>query len=376
MEIQLTQDQLEIARQARRFCENETPMAYVRKMFEDNQGYEEEKWMKMVEMGWTALNIPEEYGGLGLSTMDLAIILEEMGRAVQPGPYFSTVTLAAEAVLAAGTEEQKKQYLGGIAEGRLKGTMALFEPDSGGDPDYLRMKAVPGNGHYVLNGVKLFVPDAHVADFILVAALIENQGLSLFIVTPQTPGLDIALLPTMDGTRKLCALQFKDVAVPVDEILGAPGQAGPALARVMQKAQVGLCAEGVGGSQRALEIATDYAKVRVQFDQPIGSYQSVKHRCAQMYLEVESARSMMYWAAWAQDHGQGDEAALSASSAKAYVSDAYCNVAAGAVQILGGIGMTWEHDIHLYLKRANAIEMALGDPCYHREKVLRIAAGA
>jgi alkylation response protein AidB-like acyl-CoA dehydrogenase len=376
MDIRLSEDQIEIARQARRFCENETPVAYVRKMFEDDQGYEEEKWLKMVEMGWTALSIPEEYGGLGLSTMDLAVILEEMGRAVQPGPYFSTVILAAETILAAGNNEQKAKYLSGIAEGRLKGTLALFEPDSGGDPEYLTMAAVPANGKYVLNGVKLFVPDAHVADFIIVAALTENQGLSLFVVDSQTPGLGITLLPTMDGTRKLCAVQFKDVAVPMDQILGIPGQAQPALTRVLQKAQVGLSAESVGGAQRALEMATDYAKVRVQFEQPIGSFQSVKHRCAQMYLEVESSRSMMYWAAWAQDHGREDEAALAAAAAKAYVSEAYCNVASGAVQILGGIGMTWEHDIHLYLKRAKANEMAWGDPCYQREKVLRISAGA
>ena len=375
MEIKLSEDQIEIARQARRFCENETPIAYVRKMFEDQRGYEEEKWQKMVEMGWTALNIPEEYGGLGLSTLDLAVIMEEMGRAVQPGPYFSTVILAAELILAAGTGQQKAEYLGAIAEGRMKGTLALLEPDSGGDPDYLKMTAEASNGQYVLNGVKLFVPDAHVADFIIVVALTQDQGLSLFMVPSQTPGLDISLLPTMDGTRKLCAVQFTDVAVPGDYILGTPGQAQPVLARALRKAQVALCAECVGGAQRALEIATDYAKVRVQFEQPIGSFQSIKHRCAQMYLDVESSRSILYWATWAQDHGDEDEAALSASAAKAYVSEAYSQVAAGAVQILGGIGMTWEHDIHLYLKRAKANEVALGDPYYHREKVLKIAAG-
>jgi len=185
----------------------------------------------------------------------------------------------------------------------------------------------------------------------------------------------VSLLPSMDGTRKLCAVEFKEVRIGAEEILGEAGKGWEPLGRVLQRGQVGLCAECLGGAQRAMEIATEYAKVRVQFDQPIGAFQAIKHRCAQMYAEVESARSILYWAAWAQDHGNPEEAALAASVAKAYCSTVYRNASTSAVQILGGTGFSWEHDIHLYLKRAKANEVALGDPVYHRERVAQFIAG-
>jgi alkylation response protein AidB-like acyl-CoA dehydrogenase len=376
MDVKLNEDQIEIARQARRFCENESPMDYVRAMFADDRGFTDEFWAKQAEMGWLAMCIPELYGGLDMPLMDLAVVLEEMGRALVPGPFFSTALLAAEAVSAAGNDSQKETYLSAMAAGGMKGTLALHEPDGGADPAYIQMLAKSEGDGYVLDGTKIPVPDAHVADVILCAARAgtgddPEKGVTLFLVDPGTEGLSISLLPTMDGTRKLCAVTFKAVRVGGGSVLGGVNEGWAPLKRVIRRAQVGLCAESLGGAHKAMEIAAQYAKERIQFDQPIGAFQAVKHRCAQMYVEVESARSLLYWAAWAQDNETPDEALLAASVAKAYCSEVYRNVTTGAIQVLGGTGFSWEHDIHLYLKRAKANEVMLGDPVLHREQVAR-----
>lgn len=374
MEVKLSEDHMEMIRQARRFCDNEMPMTYVREMFEGERGFTDGVWNKMVEMGWTALFIPEQYGGLGMGMLDLALVLQEMGRSVAPGPLFSTVLLGAGAVAAAGTEAQKQKYLAGVAEGRLRGTLALSEPDSGADPSCIALEAKKAGDAYVLNGTKIGVPDAHVADFLVVAALVEG-GITLFIVDLPAAGVTVTALPTMDATRKLCVVEFKNVRLAAENVLGEPGKGWVPLQRTLQKAAVGLCAECVGGAERAMEIAAEYAKVRIQFDQPIGSFQAVKHRCAQMYVDTESARSIMYWAAWAQDQDDEKDAAIAASAAKVYCTEAYRNVTASAVQVLGGTGFSWEHDIHFYLKRAKANELSLGDTIYHRDQVVSLATG-
>ena len=371
MDIRLSDDQVEIARQARRFCENESPMEFVREMFEDERGITDEVWQKMVEMGWTAMRVPEEHDGLGLELMDLAVVFEEMGRGVVPGPLFSTALLVVEIIKAAGGPEQQKRYLPAIAAGELRGALALHERDGGGDLDYIELPAELKDGGYVLDGVKLYVPDAHLADILIVPAR-TGEDVTLFLVNPSDDGVKVEMMPSLDGTRKLCAVTFNRAAVPRDNILGAPDRGRAPLMAAVQCALVGLCAESVGGAQRALEIANEYAKERVQFDQPIGAYQSIKHRLAQMFVEVESARSLLYWAAWAQDHADAGEAAQAASVAKVYCSDAFTHAASGALQILGGTGFTWEHDIHLYLKRAKANELSLGDPAYHREHLLQL----
>ncbi|MBI2877891.1 MAG: acyl-CoA/acyl-ACP dehydrogenase [Candidatus Tectomicrobia bacterium] len=377
MDIKLNEDQVEIARQARRFCENESPMKYVRAMFQDERGFTDDIWNKMVEMGWTAMRIPEAYGGLGMELLDLSLVLEEMGRAVVPGPFFSAVLLAAEPILEAGSEAQKQRYLPEIAAGTLRGTLALYEPEGGADIGHIQMSATAEGKAFILHGTKLFVPDAQVANLLVCAARTEagedpERGVTLFLVDPRTPGISISPLPAMDGTRKLCAVEFQQVRVDREGVLGTLHQGGGALRRALQRAQVGLCAECVGGAQRAMEIATEYANVRVQFDQPIGAYQAIKHRCAQTYIETESARSVLYWAAWAQDHADPQEATMAASVAKAYGSEVYRNAATNTLQTLGGTGFSWEHDIHLYLKRAKANEVALGDPIYHRERIARL----
>jgi len=379
VKIKLNHDQVEIARQARRFVENEFPMEYVRDMFEDPSGFTEDAWKKMVEMGWTAMLLPESCGGLDMALMDLCLIFEEMGRNVTPGPLFSTVLLAAETVKEGGDETQKKKYLTGIASGELRGTLALSEPDAGADLDYVRMEARTDGDRFVLSGTKLFVPDAHTADFLIVAARDgegdeQNKGISLFLLDAGRDGISVSLLPTMDNTRKLCAVEFRDVSVGQDGMLGERGRGWSYLRRSLNRAQVGVSAECVGGAQRCMEMATQYAKERIQFDQPIGAFQAVKHRCSQMYLEVESARSLLYWAAWSQDHGDPKEAALSASAAKVYCTESFKHVACAAIQILAGTGFTWEHDLHFLLKRAKANEVMMGDPFYHREEIARIMA--
>ncbi|MBW1815844.1 MAG: acyl-CoA/acyl-ACP dehydrogenase [Deltaproteobacteria bacterium] len=377
MDIKLNEDQIEIARQARRFCENESPMDYVRAMFEDDRGFTDEFWAKQAELGWMAMCVPEAYGGLDMTLMDLAVVLEEMGRAMVPGPFFSTVLLAAEAIAAAGNDSQKDTYLSAMAMGEMKGTLALHEPDSGADPGYIQMTAVADGDGFVLEGTKIPVPDAHVADIIVCAARTEagddpEKGITLFLVDPKADGVSVTPLPVMDGTRKLCAVEFTGVRVGPDHVLGEVNNGWTPLSRVLRRAQVALCAESLGGAQKAMEIATEYAKERVQFDQPIGAYQAVKHRCAQIYVEAESARSLLYWAAWAQDSEDDQAAVLAASVAKAYCSEVYRNATASAIQVLGGTGFSWEHDIHLYLKRAKANEVMLGDPVYHREQVARL----
>ena len=377
MDIKLNADQVEIARQARRFCENETPIEYARKMFEDPKGYTDEIWGKMVEMGWTAMCIPEDYDGLGLELMDLAVVVEEMGRIVAPGPFFSSTVLAGEVLKAAGDSGRKSSYLSRMAAGEIKGALAMCEAEGGGDPEYINLTARPDGDGFILNGCKAPVPDAHTADFLICAARTAagaeaTAGITLFLVDLPNDGLKVTPLPAMDGTRKPCAVEFDNLRLGADTILGNVNRGWDPLGKALQRAWVIMSAECVGGAQRAMEIATAYAKERVQFDQPIACFQSIKHMCAQMYVETESARSLLYWAAWAQDHADAKEAAVSASVSKSYCADAYRNAAAKAIQILGGTGMTWEHDIHLYIKRSKANELSLGDRNYHRERVVRL----
>jgi len=377
MDITLDKVQMDIAKEARRFLDKECPTDYAREMYDDERGFTDDIWTKMVDMDWMRVRIPEPYGGMGMDQIDLTVVLEEMGRAVLPGPFFSTVLLAAEAIMEAGSDSQKERYLSGIAAGEIRGTLALHEPDGGADLGFIQMEARADGDGFVLEGTKLSVPDAHVADFLVCAARTKAgndpaRGITLFLVDLSTDGVSVSLLPTMDGTRKLCAVDFKGVRVSPEAVLGEPHKGWEPLRRVLQRAQVGLCAESVGSAQRAMEIATEYAKIRVQFDQPIGAFQAIKHRCAQMYVEVESSRSISYWAAWAQDYGDPKEAALAASVAKAYCSEAFTHVSTGVIQVLGGTGFAWENDAHLYLKRAKANEQALGDPNYHREQVVQL----
>ena len=376
MDFGFSEEQEMLRATARKFMENECTSAFVRARMDEPAGVTDEFWAKVAEQGWLGLVYPEEDGGSGLGFVDLTVLMEEMGRAVMPGPFVSTVLLGGLTILEAGSAAQKKEWLPRIASGAAKATLAWTEPNARWDAAGVTATAREDKGGFVLSGTKLFVPDAHLADALVVVARTSQgrtpeEGVSLFLVPKGTRGLDVKLLPTMDQTRKLCEVGLKDVAVPAAALVGAKGGAWLALARVVERATVALCAEMCGGAQKILEMTTEYAKIRVAFGKPIGTYQGVKHKAADMLVDVENAKSLTYYAAWAMDEN-APEAPLAASMAKAYVSDAYRKVAGTGIQLHGGIGFTWEHDLHLYFKRAKSSEFTFGDATYHRERVAQL----
>ena len=376
MDFGFSQEQELLRTTARKFLENECPSTFVRARMEEPAGVTDAFWARLAEQGWLGLVYPEEFGGTGLGFVDLTVLMEEMGRCVMPGPFFSTVVLGGLAILEAGSPAQKKEWLGRIAAGEARATLALTEPNARWDAAGVTLAARAGRPGFVLNGTKLFVLDAHLADVLVVAARTAEatspeDGVSLFLVSRGAPGTSVTLLPTMDQTRKLCEVTFTDTPVDPGALLGARDAAWPALARVLQRATVALCAEMCGGAQKVLEMTTDYAKIRIAFGKPIGTYQGVKHKAADMLVDVENAKSLTYYAAWAVDEN-APEAGLAASMAKAYVSDAYRKVAGTGIQLHGGIGFTWEHDLHLYFKRAKSSEFTFGDATYHRERVAQL----
>jgi alkylation response protein AidB-like acyl-CoA dehydrogenase len=360
---------------ARKFFENECPSTVVRTLMDSAEGMTPELWRKVAEQGWLGLVYPEACDGMGLGLVDLVVLLEEMGRAVVPGPFFSTVLLGGLAILEAGSEAQKNEWLPKIAAGDKRVTLAWMEPSATLGAEGVTLPAVAKGGAFTLSGTKLFVPDAHTAHAIVVAARTgagkAEDGIALFLAPRDSRGLDVKLLPTMDQTRKLCEVTFHDVTLEPDALLGAPGGGWGPLARVLDRATVALCAEMCGGAQKVLDMTVEYAKIRQAFGRPIGSYQGVKHRAADMLVDVENSKSITYYAAWALDEG-GTEGPLAASMAKAYVSDAYRRVSAAGIQLHGGIGFTWEHDLHLYFKRAKGSEFTFGDATYHRERVAQL----
>jgi alkylation response protein AidB-like acyl-CoA dehydrogenase len=329
----------------------------------------------MAELGWTGLIYPERYGGSGLDLVDLVVILEEMGRVVMPGPFLSTVLLGGSAVLDGGDDAQKERYLKAISAGELKATLAVVEPNGRWDASGVEATAVADSGGYLLSGVKLFVPDAHVADLVIVATRTERspgeEGISLFAIDVPKGGVTVTPLKTLDQTRKLCEVKLDQVRVGPEALIGARGGGWPILKRVTDRAKVALCAEMCGGAERVLEMSVEYAKVRVQFNRPIGSFQAIQHKCANMLLLVEGAKSATYHAAWAVANDV-PEASLAAAMAKAYTSDAYRTVAGEGIQIHGGIGFTWEHDMHIYFKRAKGSEVTFGDATYNRGLVAQL----
>ena len=369
-------DEQELLRStARKFFENECGSDTVRRLMETPEGISPDLWTKLAEQGWLGLVYPEAYDGMGLGLVDLVVLMEEMGRAVVPGPYLSAVLLGGLAILEAGGEAQKKEWLPKIAAGDRRVALAWMEPSAQLGPAGVTLTAVEKGGGHTLSGTKLFVHDAHIADALVVAARTRPgagaDGVSLFLLPKGTRGLEVTLLPTMDQTRKLCEVSLSDVSVGADALLGAAGAGWAPLSRVLDRATVALCAEMCGGAQKVLDMTVEYAKIRQAFGRPIGSYQGVKHRAADMLVDVENSKSITYYAAWALDEGAA-EAPLAVSMAKAYVSDAYRRVAAAGIQLHGGIGFTWEHDLHLYFKRAKGSEFTFGDATHHRERVAQL----
>jgi alkylation response protein AidB-like acyl-CoA dehydrogenase len=373
MDFAFTEEQEELRSTARSFLAEHSGSEQVRQAMESELGYDPQVWKQIAsELGWTSVTIPEEYGGLGLSYVELIALMEVMGESLLCAPFFSSVCLAANALLVGGSDSQKKEHLPGIAEGQTRATVAFTE--AGGDWGAAGIESVArrDGGDFLLSGKKSFVLDGHCADLVVVATRAQGtggeDGISLFVVPGDASGLERRALPTLDQTRRLAELELRDVRVPASALLGDEGAGWPALAKTLDLASVALSAEQVGGAQKCLDMSVEYAKERVQFGRPIGSFQAIKHKCADMMVEVESARSASYYAGCvaAED---SEELPLVASLAKAYCSDAYFQCAADAIQIHGGVGFTWEYDVHLYFKRAKSTETFLGDATYHRERL-------
>jgi alkylation response protein AidB-like acyl-CoA dehydrogenase len=363
MNFAFTEEQDELRSTIRAFLEAKSAESAVRELMETEDGYDQAVWGQMAEqMGLQGLHIPEEFGGSGFSYVELGIVLEEMGRRLLCAPFFSTVVLAANTLLQSGDDEAKKAHLPGIASGETIAAVAFTEPSGKWDESGITMEASESGDGYTLSGTKSFVIDGHLANLLIVAARTAG-GVSLFTVDGGASGITKTSLSTMDQTRKQAKLEFDNTQAT---LLGEEGKGWDVLSTVLDLAAVGLAAEQVGGAQFVLEMAVQYAKDRVQFGRPIGSFQAIKHKCADMLLEVESAKSAAYYALWCAAE-MNDELPSVASLAKAYCSEAYFHATAENIQIHGGIGFTWEHPAHLYFKRAKSSELLFGDPTYHRE---------
>ncbi len=363
MNFAFSEEQEELRNIVRQFLENKSAEPAVREQMETEQGYDEAVWSQMAEqMGLQSLIIPEEFGGSGYSYIELTVVLEEMGRALLCAPYFSTVVLAGNTILQSGDDAAKAAHLPGIASGETIATLAFTEENGKWDESGITATAIASGDGHTISGTKMFVIDGHVANLIIVAAK-TDAGTSLFAVDGDASGLTRTPLSTMDQTRKQAKLTFDDTP---GTLIGTDGGGWDILSTVLDLAAVGLAAEQVGGAQMCLDMSVQYAKDRVQFGRPIGSFQAIKHKCADMLLEVESAKSAAYYAAWCASE-MNDELPSVASLAKAYCSEAYFHASAENIQIHGGIGFTWEHPAHLYFKRAKSSELLFGDPTYHRE---------
>ena len=363
MNFAFTEEQDQLREFVRSFLETKSSEEEVRRLMETDEGYDQEVWSQMAEqMGLQALIIPEENGGQGFGYVELIIVLEEMGRSLLCAPFFSSVVLGANTLIHSGDDAAKAAHLPGIASGETIATLALAEESGKWNADGIAMQASGSGDSWTLSGTKMYVLDGNTANLIIVAAR-TDAGVSLFTVAGDADGLNREALATMDQTRKQSRLTFDNTPAT---LLGTDGGGWDTLETVLDLAAVGLAAEQVGGAQMCLDMAVEYAKVRVQFGRPIGSFQAIKHKCADMLLEVESAKSAAYYAGWAAGE-MNDELPSVASLAKAYCSEAYFHAAAENIQIHGGIGFTWEHPAHLYFKRAKSSELLFGDPTYHRE---------
>jgi len=363
MNFGFTEEQQELRKMVKRFLDEKSPESEVRRLMATDDGYDPDVWRQMArELGLQGLGIPERFGGQGFGPVELYVVFEEMGAALLCAPYFSTVALAANAIMNVGSDEDQASYLPGIAGGDTIATLALTDDAGGWDLSATSTSAVRDGDGWAVSGVRNYVTDGSSATLLLVPATTE-KGLSLFAIDGAAPGVTRESLPTMDQTRKQSRLTL-DAAPGV--LVGPEGGALAGLETTLWMAAAALAAEQVGGAQRVLDNAVEYAKHRVQFGRPIGSFQAIKHKCADMLLDVESAKSAAYYATWAAQE-RDEDLPVAASLAKSFCSEAYFHCAAENIQIHGGIGFTWEHHAHLYFKRAKSSELFLGDPAYHRE---------
>lgn len=369
MDLGLNETQQMLKNSAREFLQAECPDTYVRAMEEDARGYTPDMWQKIAEQGWLGLIFPEEYGGVGLTYLDLSVLLEEMGRALLPGPFFSTIVMGGMAIMDAGSDEQKRRLLPQICDGQHIVTLALTEPSARWDAAGIQTTAAQNaDGAWTLNGTKLFVPNAHVADTYIVAARTGDaeRDITLFFVPGDADGVTQTLLKTIASDRQ-SEITLDGVSLPAEAALGEVNKGWDTIEKVLAWGAIGKCAEMVGGAEQVLEMTVEYAKQRTQFGRPIGSFQAIQHHCANMATDVEGSRYITYQAAWLLS--EGEAAAQEVAMAKAWVSDAYRRICALGHQCHGAIGFTKEHNMQLYSRRAKAAELAFGDTDFHLETV-------
>jgi 3-oxocholest-4-en-26-oyl-CoA dehydrogenase beta subunit len=369
LDFELSEDQKMLRKTARDFLVNECTKPFVRQMELDEKGYSPDLWQKMADLGWMGLPFPETCGGWGGSFLDLAVLMEEMGRACLPGPFMASVVLSGLTILEAGSEAQKEQHLTAIAKGDIF-TLALTEPNGGYYAASIQTKATAHGDDFVISGTKFYVPDAHVASHLLVVARTKegtkDDGISLFLVDAKSHGIKCTLLKTI-GSDKQCEVVFDSVKVPKANLLGKLNHGWPVVHKTMQMAAVAKCAEMVGAAQQMLEMSVAYAKERIQFDKPIGAFQAIQHHCANMLIDIDGMRMITYEAAWLLSAGlPGDK---EVAMAKAWMSDAIVRVAKLGHQVHGGVGYTIDHDLQLYYRRGRAAASLFGDANYHREMV-------
>ena len=375
MDFSLTEEQEILRTVARDFLATECPKELVREMAKDEMGHPLRLWQQMAEAGWMGLIIPKEYGGAGGSFLDLIVLLEEMGRACLPGPFFSTVVLGGLTVLEAGNGEQKAELLPQLAEGEILLTLALTEPSAKYTGDGIQTKATPRDKEFIIEGTKLFVPDAHISDYLICtvrtkATQSPENGITLFLVDAKSPGISCTLLKTIAGDKQ-CEVTFDNVTVPFSNILGNLDEGWLILDKVLKKAVVAQCAQMVGGAKQVLEMTVEYAKQRVAFGHPIGSFQAIQHHCANMLIDVDGCSLVVNNAAWRLS--QGLPATQEVAIAKALINERFKRIAALGIQIHGAIGFTQDHDMPLYFKRAKAWEINLGYTDLHLDKIAKAA---
>jgi alkylation response protein AidB-like acyl-CoA dehydrogenase len=373
MNFGLTEEQEMLHESARRFLQAECTTGLVRRMMTDETAHAPGLWQRIVELGWTGLLVPENLGGLGGSFVDLMVVLEEMGRALVPGPFFATVCCGLPALLAGASPAQRSELLPRVARGELLLALAVAEADGRFDAGGVTLAARPADRGFALRGEKWFVLDAQVADLLVVAARTGGTGeagIGCFLVDAHAPGVTVTPLRTVDRTRRACRVVLDDVLVARAAVLGGPDVGWPIVRRALEVGMAGLAAEMVGTAQEALDRSVAWAKERVQFGRPVGAFQAIKHKCVDMMVAVENARSLAYYAAWAVSEDV-PEAARAVAMAKAYASDMVRQVTSEAIQVHGGIGFTWEHDMHLFHRRALAQEATFGSAPVHREVVAR-----
>ncbi len=379
MHFDFTEEQRLFRDASRKFLEAECPTTFVRTMMDDEKALDPAFYKKLAELGWTGMLIPEAYGGVEGTLTDMIVVAEEMGRSVMPGPFYATAVTGTALLLLAASEEQKNRILPRVSEGDHLLTLAVLEADGALRSESVDAFAERGQGQFTLSGEKRFVPDANVADTIIVAArttrgTAPGRGVSLFLVDAESEGLHCEQMATVDMSRRIFRVILDDVVIEESRLLGEIDQAWPHIERATELTHVPFCCELVGLAEKTLEMVVEYLKIRVQFDRPIGVFQALQHRCADLMVGIELGKSLAYYACYASEKNLPD-APVAVAMAQAYCSEMAQHTVSDGIQLFGGIGFTWEHDIHLYQRRAISLALSMGTTEEHREKVARAFMG-